>query len=77
MWFSLDGNPNTAAGSVWHPQDGIFLNWFARDRENPALAPTDGRYTYMGSPIFAIPIRLRTGAIIHPYAAFGQFAQAC
>ncbi|HEY8796943.1 MAG TPA: hypothetical protein VIO85_03675 [Candidatus Dormibacteraeota bacterium] len=77
VWFSLDGNPNTAAGSVWHPQDGIFLNWFARDRENPALAPTDGRYTYMGSPIFAIPIRLRTGAIIHPYAAFGQFAQAC
>jgi hypothetical protein len=77
VWFPVAGNPNTAAGSVWHLQDEVFLNWFARDRENPALAPADGRYTYMGSPIFGIPVRTRTGAITFPYANFVRFAQAC
>ena len=41
VWFPLPGNPDLAAGLVWHPQDEAFLNWFARDGENPALAPAD------------------------------------
>jgi hypothetical protein len=68
VWFPMPGNPDAAAGSLWHPQDGVFLNWFARDRESPDLAPADGRYTFMGA--------LTTG--LHgPFAAFGHSAQAC
>jgi len=68
VWFPMPGNPNPAAGLVWHPQDGAFLNWFARDGEGPGLAPADGRYTFMGP---------RTTGIGGPYAAFGASAQAC
>jgi hypothetical protein len=57
----------TAAGFSWHPQDELFLNWFARDGEDPGLAPKllitpDGhlvhQYTFagpMGGPFAAIP----------------------
>jgi hypothetical protein len=76
VWFPLPRNPDLAAGRVWHPQDEAFLNWFARDGENPALAPADGRYTYMGPSIFGIPVQTRTG-ITFPYAAFVHAAQAC
>jgi hypothetical protein len=69
VWFPMQGNPNPAAGRVWHPQDEVFLNWFARNGEAHALAPVDGRYTYMGT--------LTTTGIGGPYAAFGQAAQAC
>jgi len=68
VWFPMPGNPNAAAGSVWHPQDELFLDWFARDGEDPGLAPADGRYTFAG------PL---TTAIGGPYAAFGQSAQTC
>ena len=68
VWFPMAGNPNPAAGSVWHPQDGLFLNWFARDGEDAGLAPADGRYTLAGP---------MTTAIGGPYAAFGHSAQAC
>ena len=68
VWFPLPGNPNEAAGFVWHPQDELFLNWFARDGEAPGLAPADGRYTYMGPLTTALP---------GPYGAFGFSAQAC
>ena len=40
-------------------KDEVFLNWFARDGESSALAPSDGRYTFMGSdlggPLFTSP----------------------
>jgi hypothetical protein len=68
VWFPMAGNPNPAAGSVWHPEDVALLNWFARDGEDPALAPSDGRYTYMG---------WFTTRIGGPYAAFAHAAQAC
>lgn len=67
VWFPLAGNPNPAAGSMWHPQDELFLNWFARDGEAPGLAPADGRYTF--SPM--------TPLIGGPYAAFGHSAPSC
>jgi len=68
VWFPLPGNPNLAAGGVWHLQDQVFLNWFARDGEAPSLGPADGRYTYMG------PYTTRIGG---PFAAFGHTAQGC
>jgi hypothetical protein len=59
FWFPLSGNPDAAAGNLWHPQDEVFLNWFARDGESPALAPSDGSYTFMGGdpggPLFTSP----------------------
>ena len=68
VWFPIAGNPNAAAGNVWHPQDELFLNWFARDGEAPGLAPADGRYSIAGP---------MTTGIGGPYGAFGHSAQAC
>ncbi|MEP6752470.1 MAG: hypothetical protein ABI959_06980 [Candidatus Dormiibacterota bacterium] len=68
VWFPIAGNPNAAAGNVWHPQDELFLNWFARDGEDPGLAPADGRYSFAGP---------MTTGIGGPYGAFGHSAQAC
>ena len=68
VWFPVAGNPNAAAGFVWHPQDELFLNWFARDGQHPGLAPADGRYTFMGP---------MTTGIGGPFAAFGHSAPAC
>lgn len=68
VWFPMPGNPNPAAGGVWHPEDEVFLHWFARGGEDPGLAPADGRFTYMGP---------MTTGIGGPYAAFGLPAQAC
>jgi hypothetical protein len=68
VWFPVAGNPNAAAGNVWHPQDELFLNWFARDGEASGLAPADGRYSFAGP---------MTTGIGGPYAAFGHSAQAC
>jgi hypothetical protein len=45
-------------GFFWHPQDELFLNWFARDGEAPGLAPKPHQYTFagpMGGPFAAIP----------------------
>jgi hypothetical protein len=77
VWFPIPGNPDAAAGNVWHPQDEIFLNWFARDGEDPGLAPADGRYTYMGSMTTGIAVQVSPTTFIHPYAGFGVIAQAC
>jgi hypothetical protein len=63
--FLMGGNPDTAAGSFWHPQDELFLKWFAHDA--PGLASAPGRYTF--SPL--------TPLIGGPYAAFGSSAPAC
>jgi hypothetical protein len=68
VWFSLPGNPNAAAGHVWHPEDEVFLNWFARDGEDAGLRSSDGRYTYMGP--------LTTG-IGGPYFGFAHAALGC
>jgi hypothetical protein len=68
VWFPVPGNPDAAAGGVWHPQDQAFLNWFARKGEAAGLAPAGGRFTYMGP--------LTTG-IAPPFGAFGLPAQAC
>jgi hypothetical protein len=67
VWFPLVGNPSAASSFLWHPQDELFLNWFARDGEAHGLAPADGRYTF--SPT--------TPAIGGPFADFGHAAQAC
>ena len=66
MWFPLPRSSNPA-DCVWHPQDGLFLNWFARDGEAPGLAPADGRYTFAGP---------MTTGIGGPYMAFATSAQA-
>jgi hypothetical protein len=68
VWFPMPGNPNAAAGGVWHPQDEAFLNWFARNGQAPGLAPPDGRFTYMG------PFTTGIGG---PFGAFWLPAQAC
>ncbi|HEX3508212.1 MAG TPA: hypothetical protein VHW94_07475 [Candidatus Dormibacteraeota bacterium] len=68
VWFPMPGNPDPAAGLVWHPQDEAFLNWFARDGEGAGLAPADGRYTLAGP---------MTTGIGGPYGAFGHSAHAC
>jgi hypothetical protein len=66
VWFSVPGNPNPAAGLVWHPQDEVFLNWFARNGEDPGLAPAPVRYTFAGAETLG-----------GRYAAFGDIALAC
>ena len=68
VWFPVAGNPNAAAGRLWHPQDVLFLNWFARDGEDPGLAPAAARYSFAGP---------MTTGIGGPYSAFGHSAQAC
>jgi hypothetical protein len=52
-------NPSASAGLSWHPQDELFLNWFARNGEDQGLAPKPLRYTFagpMGGPFAAIPL---------------------
>ena len=52
-------NPTAAAGLWWHPQDELFLNWFARNGEDPELAPHPLQYTFagpMGGPFAAIAL---------------------
>ena len=78
VWFPMPGNPDAAADHVWHPQDEIFLNWFARDGEDAGLAPADGRYTYAGSMTTGIGVPTPpNGDLIHPYEGFKIIAQAC
>jgi len=62
------GNPSAAARFLWHPQDELFLNWFARDGEHQGLAPAPLQYTFAGP---------MTAAMGGPFAAFGHIAQAC
>lgn len=77
VWFPLSGNPDPAGGHVWHPADEVFLNWFARDLEDAGLAPSDVRYTYMGSMTTSIRVQIRPGVFIFPYADFAGPAKAC
>jgi hypothetical protein len=68
VWFPLLGNPNAAANNLRHPEDEVFLNWFARDGEAAGLRSSDGRYTYMGP--------LTTG-LGFPYTSFLHGAPNC
>ena len=69
VWFPLSGNPDPAAKSVWHPEDEVNANWFARNGTTQlGLNSWDGRYTFMGA---------RTTGIGGPYAGFGSPAQGC
>jgi hypothetical protein len=47
VWFPIVKDPNQP-NIVWHPEEEVFLNWFARDGEDAGLRSSDGRYTYMG-----------------------------
>jgi hypothetical protein len=69
VWFPLAGNPDPAGNNVWHPEDEVFANWFARNGTSPlGLGSWDGRYTLMGD---------RTTSINAAYAGFGDVAQGC
>jgi hypothetical protein len=69
VWFGLSGNPDPAANGLWHPEDEVFANWFARNGTTPlGLGSWDGRYTFMGT---------RTTSISPAYAGFGSVAQGC
>jgi hypothetical protein len=71
--FNLPGNPfdawNPNADGTWHPEDEVFLPWFARSSPNTTSEPTQspsaniGRYTLLGD--------------LNPYAAFRQPATGC
>ena len=45
-WFPLAGNPQPGSNRVWHPEDEVYLSWFAR--QVPSIA-YKGKYTYMGT----------------------------
>jgi hypothetical protein len=69
VWFPLAGNPDADANHVWHPEDEVFADWFARNGTGPlGLGSWDGRYTFMGP---------RTTSISAAYAGFGNVAQGC
>jgi hypothetical protein len=46
FWFPLSGNDQPESNGVWHPEDEVYLSWFAR--QVPSIA-YKGRYTYMGT----------------------------
>jgi hypothetical protein len=69
VWFPMAGNPDPAANNLWHPEDEVNANWFARNGTTPlGLSSWDGRYTFMGP---------RTTAIPGGYSAFGSVATGC
>lgn len=69
VWFPLPGNPDPQAFNVWHPEDEVNANWFARNGTTAlGLNSWDGRYTFMGP---------RTTGIGGAYAGFGKVAQGC
>jgi len=70
--FALPGNTfdtGPFADGYWHPEDAVFLPWFARQAPNTTSQPTQqpsalvGRYTFMGD--------------LNPYADFHQPATGC
>jgi hypothetical protein len=69
VWFPLTGNPDADANHLWHPEDEVNANWFARNGTTPlGLNSWDGRYTFMGP---------RTTSISPAYAGFGHVAEGC
>jgi hypothetical protein len=71
--FNVNGNPfdawNPNADGTWHPEDEVFLPWFARTSPNTTSEPTQspsaniGRYTLMGD--------------LNPYPGFSRPATGC
>ncbi|MGZ4534390.1 MAG: hypothetical protein ACXVXE_02530 [Nocardioidaceae bacterium] len=68
--FTMPGNTydsNAYADGYWHPEDEVFLPWFARQDPNTTSQPTQGgttgRYTFMGD--------------LNPYPGFQQPATGC
>jgi hypothetical protein len=68
--FTLPGNTydtNAYSDTYWHPEDEVFLPWFAREAPNTTSQAvqggTDGRYTFMGN--------------LNPYAGFQAPATGC
>ncbi|MGN6333007.1 MAG: hypothetical protein ACTHOD_15375 [Motilibacteraceae bacterium] len=70
--FKLPGNSydtNSASDGSWHPEDEVFLPWFARQSPNTTSQPTQsksstiGRYTFMGD--------------LNPYPGFREPATGC
>ncbi len=70
--FTLPGNSYDTgpyADGAWHPEDEVFLPWFAREAPNTTSQPTQtasdniGRYTFMGD--------------LNPYPGFREPATGC
>jgi len=67
--FHLPGNPDARPYSdgSWHPEDEVFLSWFARESPNTTAQATQsgtgGRYTFMGD--------------LNPYPGFRAPATGC
>jgi hypothetical protein len=65
----IDGTANKWDDGTWHPEDEVFLPWFARTAPNFISQPTQspsanvGRYTFMGD--------------LNPYPGFRQPATGC
>lgn len=65
----FDTQTNSFADGKWHPEDEVFLSWFARESPNLTAEPTQkkskniGRYTLMGD--------------LNPYPGFRQPATGC
>ena len=70
--FTLPGNGYDSGGyadGAWHPEDEVFLPWFARQSPNTTSQPTQtpstngGRYSFMGD--------------LNPYPGFREPATGC
>jgi hypothetical protein len=65
----VDGSANPYHDGSWHPEDEVFLPWFARTSPNTISEPTQspsaniGRYTFMGD--------------LNPFPGFRQPATGC
>lgn len=69
VWFPMSGNPDPAAYGLWHPEDEVNANWFARNGTSAlGLQSWDGRYTFMGP---------RTTSIPGGFEAFKTIASGC
>lgn len=69
VWFGMAGNPQPKAYGQWHPEDEVFLRWFARGgAQAVGLDSWDGRNTFMG------PLTTGLGGL---YAGFGSYAKGC
>ena len=63
IWFGLNGNSLDARNSgLWHPEDEVFAQWFARGGIEPVLGPSwDRRMTFMGPRTTSINATLFSG----------------
>ena len=71
VWYPLAGNSDAGSNGYWHPEDEVFLNWFARNGQDPSLGSWDGRYTFMG------PLTTGIDPAFGDYSGFASPAQGC